>query len=125
MATTSPTRIDDDLFASAKAVGEVMSRSASQQVSHWARIGRELEAAASVSQRAIVEVLAGEASYDRLTAEEQAVVRAEWSERIDTRIASLDLARLFAAEGRSYVELDDDGAVVRRTVAGDPTTTAG
>ena len=37
MATTSPTRIDDDLFASAKAVGEVMSRSASQQVSHWAR----------------------------------------------------------------------------------------
>jgi hypothetical protein len=125
MATTSPTRIDDDLFASAKAVGEVMSRSASQQVSHWARIGRELEAAASVSQRTITEVLAGEASYDRVTAEEQAVVRAEWSERIDTRIASLDLARLFAAEGRSFVELDDDGAVARRTVAGDPTTTAG
>ena len=125
MATTSPTRIDDDLFASAKAVGEVMSRSASQQVSHWARIGRELEAAASVSQRAIAEVLAGEASYDRLTAEEQAVIRAEWSERIDTRIASLDLARLFAAEGRSFVELDDDGAVVRRSIAGDPTTTAG
>ncbi len=125
MATTSPTRIDDDLFASAKAVGEVMSRSASQQVSHWARIGRELEAAASVSQRAIAEVLAGEASYDRLTAEEQAVVRAEWSERIDARIASLDLARLFAAEGRSFVELDDEGAVVRRTVAGDPTTAAG
>ena len=125
MATTSPTRIDDDLFASAKAVGEVMSRSASQQVSHWARIGRELEAAASVSQRSVAGVLAGEQSYDRLTAEEQAVVRAEWSERIDARIASLDLARSFAAEDRSFVELDDDGRVVRRSVPTDDTPPAG
>ena len=125
MATTSPTRIDDDLFASAKAVGEVMSRSASQQVSHWARIGRELEAAASVSQRAVVAVLAGEQSYDRLTAEEQAVVRAEWSERIDARIAALDLARSLAAEDRSFVELDDDGRVVRRSVPTDDTPPAG
>jgi hypothetical protein len=125
MATTSPTRIDDDLFASAKAVGEVMSRSASQQVSHWARIGRELEAAASVSQRAIAEVLAGEGSYDRLTAEEQAVVRAEWSERIDARVASLDLARAFATEGRSFVELDEHGEVVRHSAADLPNTTAG
>ena len=125
MATTSPTRIDDDLFASAKAVGEVMSRSASQQVSHWARIGRELEAAASVSQRSVAGVLAGERSYDRLTAEEQAVVRAEWSERIDARIAALDLARSLAAEDRSFVELDDDGRVVRRSVPTDDTPPAG
>src|SRR5450631_2411776 len=125
MATTSPTRIDDDLFASAKAVGEIMSRSASQQVSHWARIGRELEAAASVSQRSVAGVLAGEQDYDRLTAEEQAVVRAEWSERIDARIGSLDLARSFAAEDRSFVELDDDGRVVRRSVPTDDTLPAG
>jgi len=125
MATTSPTRIDDDLFASAKAVGEVMSRSASQQVSHWARIGRELEAAASVSQRSVAGVLAGEQSYDRLTAEEQAVVRAEWSERIDARIASLDLARSLAAEGRSFVELDDDGRVVHRAAPADDAPTSG
>ncbi len=125
MATTSPTRIDDDLFASAKAVGEVMSRSASQQVSHWARIGRELEAAASVSQRTVAAVLAGERSYDRLTAEEQAVVRAEWSERIDARIAALDLARSLAAEDRSFVELDDDGRVVRRAAPADGGPPAG
>jgi len=125
MATTSPTRIDDDLFASAKAVGEVMSRSASQQVTHWARIGRELEAAASVSQRSVAGVLAGEQSYDHLTAEEQAVVRAEWSERIDARIASLDLARSLAAEGRSFVELDDDGRVVRRAAPADDAPTSG
>jgi hypothetical protein len=125
MATTSPTRIDDDLFASAKAVGEVMSRSASQQVSHWARIGRELEAASSVSLHAIAEVLAGGGSYDRLTTEGQAVVRAGWSERLDSRIASLDLAQSFAAGGRSFVEVDDDGNVVRVAAPGDHAPSAG
>ena len=40
MGTTSPTRIDDELYASAKVVGSLMSRSAAQQIGHWARIGR-------------------------------------------------------------------------------------
>ena len=114
MAITSPTRIDDELFASSQVVGPLMSRSASQQITHWARIGRELEAADSVSQRAIAEVLAARLDYDQLTAQEQAVVRAEWSERIDARRDALDLAIEFSDEGRSYVELDDDGQVVDR-----------
>jgi len=115
MATTSPTRIDDDLYASAKAVGALMSRSAAQQLAHWARIGRELEAAGSVSHRAIAEVLAGEQSYDHLGVEEQAVVRAEWAERLAVKIAGLDLSQTFAAERRAYIELDESGQVVRRT----------
>ncbi|MGZ4693814.1 MAG: TA system antitoxin ParD family protein [Acidimicrobiales bacterium] len=114
MSTTSPTRIDDELFASAQLVGPLMSRSASQQITHWARIGRELEAAGSVSQRAIADVLAARQDYDQLTAEEQAVVRAEWAERIDARREALDLAQEFSDQGRSYVELDDDGEIVRR-----------
>ena len=114
MAITSPTRIDDDLFESAKYFGATMSRSASQQITHWARIGRELETAASVSLRQVAEVLTGEGSYDQLSAEEQAVVRAEWSELIEARIEQLDLARTFSAHGRSYVELDGAGHVVRR-----------
>lgn len=117
MATTSPTRIDDELYASAKVVGPMMSRSAAQQIAHWARIGREVEAADSISQRAIAEVLAGHRAYDALTAQEQAVVRAEWAERIEARRSVLDLAREFADEGRSYVELDDDGQVVHRRSA--------
>lgn len=117
MATTSPTRIDDELFASAKLVGSVMSRSASQQIAHWARIGRELEASGTVSHRDIAATLAGERRYDELDAEEQAVVRAEWMELLDERRASLDLAAAYAAQGRSYVELDDDGQVVRREPA--------
>lgn len=115
MGTTSPTRIDDDVYASAKVVAQLMSRSTAQQIAHWARIGRELEASGQVSHRAIADVLAGARSYDTLDAEEQAVVRAEWAERLDAHREALDLAESFAAEGRtSWVELDDTGNVVRR-----------
>ena len=63
MSRTAPTRIDDELYASAKLVGALMSRSAGQQIAHWARIGRELEAADSVSQRAIGATLAARRNY--------------------------------------------------------------
>jgi len=114
MATTSPARIEDDLYASAKLVGEVLSRSASQQIAHWARIGREIQASASISHREIAEVLAGRASYDGLGPKEQAVVRAEWLERMAAYREELDLLERFQADGRSWVELDDDGRVVER-----------
>lgn len=113
MATTSPTRVDDELYTSAKLVGGVMSRSAAQQIAHWARIGRELEASPTVAHRDIAEVLDGHRQYDELTVHEQAVVRAEWAERIAERRTDLNLAEKFDREGRSYVELDDDGNVVR------------
>jgi hypothetical protein len=114
MATTSPARIDDDLYASAKLAGEVQSRSASQQVAHWARIGREIEASASISHRDIAEVLAGSRHYDTLSAEDQAVVRAEWSARMDSQRVALNLAEQFAATGRTWVESDEDGNVIER-----------
>ena len=114
MATTSPARIDDDLYASAKLAGEVQSRSASQQVVHWARIGREIEASAGISQKDIAEVLTGSRSYDTLSAKEQAVVRAEWSARMDARREALNLAEQFAGAGRIWVELDDDGNIVEQ-----------
>lgn len=111
MPTTSPARIDDDLYASAKLAGEVQSRSASQQVAHWARVGREIEASASISHKDIAEVLAGSRAYDVLSAKEQAIVRAEWSVRMDSFREALNLADQFAAAGRTWVELDDDGNV--------------
>lgn len=114
MATTSPTRIDDDLYASAKAAGAAMSRSASQQIAHWARIGRELEAAGSVSVRHVAAVLAGTADYDELDADEQAVVRAEWAERMAARRAAVDFAREFQQAGEPYSELDETARAVYR-----------
>lgn len=121
MATTSPARIDDELYASAKLVGEVQSRSAAQQVAHWARIGREIEASTSISSKEIAAVLAGSRSYDRLSPKDQAVVRAEWTSRMEELRTDLNLAERFAAEGRTWVELAPDGSVVERGTA-KPTT---
>ena len=115
MAKTTPLRVDDALYASAKVVGPVMSRSAAQQIEHWARIGREVEAAASTSHQAVAEVLAGSRNYDALTAREQALVRAEWAARLTATREGLDLAARFAAQGRTYVEADDEGRVVERS----------
>ncbi|WP_419910296.1 TA system antitoxin ParD family protein [Candidatus Poriferisodalis sp.] len=114
MATSTPIRVDEDIHALATALAPLMSRSAAQQVSHWARIGKELESAPNVSTQAIEQVLGCRASYDDLNEREQAVVRAEWAERTDQRRRDLNLADEFAAEGRSYVELDDDGNIVTR-----------
>lgn len=107
-----PTRINGELFAAAKSSGAVHSRSAAQQIAHWARIGRELEASASVSQRDIEAVLAGVGSYDALREREQAIVRGAWDEQIADRLASLDLESTFSAGGVEWVEADDEGNVV-------------
>ena len=46
-----PTRVDDDLFAAAKAAGALQSRSAAQQITHWARLGRQLEGSGVLTSR--------------------------------------------------------------------------
>ncbi|MEO7373717.1 MAG: hypothetical protein ABIW36_07410, partial [Terrimesophilobacter sp.] len=84
---TMPTRIDGDLFGAAKVAGEAQSRSAAQQLDHWARIGRELEASPTITHDAINKVLAGQASYDSLPENAQAMVRVAWDEQISARIA--------------------------------------
>ncbi|MEV8181785.1 hypothetical protein [Specibacter sp. NPDC078692] len=114
MSSTIPMRVDSDLFDAAKSVGAVASRSAAQQISHWARIGRELEAAPNVGVRDIERVLAGEKPYDDLGEHDQAIVRASWDERVTERLASLDLAVEFTQAGRSWTEADEQGSVVVR-----------
>ena len=114
MATSSPVRIDQEIHASAAAVAPSMSRSTAQQISYWARIGRALDMSPNSSTRAIERVLNGDAEYDSLNFFEQAVFRSRRDERTRQRLQDLDLESAFAAEGRSYVELDGEGNVVER-----------
>ncbi len=110
--STTPTRFDAALFESAQAAGARSNRSAAQQLAHWARIGRELEAATGVSQRDIERVLAGQMSYDELGDRDQAVVRTAWREGVDADLAALDLRSQFEAEGRTrWSEADAAGTV--------------
>ncbi len=114
MKTSIPVRIDAELYAEATEAAPVMSRSAAQQIAHWARVGRELEGSSEVSVDAVAETLRGAKSYDSLSTKEQAVVRAHWRERMTELRNALRLDREFTAAGRSYVELDGRGRVVRR-----------
>jgi len=121
MTSTIPMRVDGDLFDAAKSVGAVASRSAAQQISHWARIGRELESSPGTSPRDVQRVLAGEAGYeyDNLGERDQAVVRASWDEQLDERRTKLNLAAEFTQSGRSWSEADAQGG---HLVAHDPLT---
>ena len=112
--TSTPVRIDTEIYEEASSAASVMSRSTAQQISHRARVGRELEASAGVSIDDVAQVLEGKRSYDALGTEEQAVVRAVWAVRFGSLARALRLDRNFAAEGRPYVELNDAGEVVRR-----------
>ena len=109
--TTIPTRVEAELFEAARATGARMSRSATQQLAHWARLGRELEASSRVSTKDIERVLAGQVSYDALSDPDQPVVRAAWEESIEHLRGTLNYADTFRTSGESWSEADDDGTV--------------
>ncbi len=112
--STTPTRVDQGLFDAAKAAGALYSRSAAQQLAHWARLGREIEASPSVTQDAIARVLAGQALYDELPDAAQAVVRVGWNDRVACTLAELDFTKALHAAGRPWAEADEDGNLVMR-----------
>jgi len=115
--STMPTRVDQGLFEAAKAAGALYSRSAAQQLAHWARLGREMEASPSVTQDAIARVLAGQALYDDLPDPAQAVVRVEWDDRVGATLAELDFTESLHAAGKPWPEADEDGNLVMREAA--------
>lgn len=118
MSTNSPMRLDAELTEAAGATAGSMSRSLSQQIGHWARIGRELERSPGVTAQAVQAVLEGRGGYDQLNVQEQAIVRANWAEGIEETRKNLRLDRILAAQGREVVELDAQGEVtVRKTRA--------
>lgn len=118
MKKSTSVRIDDELYTAARQAASAMSRSTTQQLTHWARIGRELEASPGVSLDDVAAILQGGREYDAAGAREQAIVRSYWAERMAALRGALRLDRELAAEGHPYVELDEEGKVaVRRAGA--------
>lgn len=111
---TTPTRVDRELFESARTAGAVQGRSAAQQLDHWARLGRALEASPSITQDAITRVLTGQALYDDLPDSAQVAVRVAWDERIAAILDDLDFTDRLRAAGKPWAEADDDGNLVMR-----------
>lgn len=107
------TTCSDELLEAAASVAGGSGRNVEEQLVHWARVGRELESSPSIAHAAVAAVLAGDASYDELEDGEQAIVRAVWCERIAARLGDLDLVVEFRNAGLSWVELAEDGSIVR------------
>lgn len=112
---SQPVRLDPQITEFAKAVAGRMSRSVAEQLSHWARIGREIELSPDVSVPDLRRVLSGQAEYDALPAKGQALVRATWAKRMDELRNSLRLDQEFKTSGYRYAELDERGEVVVRS----------
>jgi hypothetical protein len=115
--SSNPIRLDAELVEAARLAAKPMSRSVAQQISHWARLGRALEASPDISVRAIREALAGTADFDALSPKEQAVVRAQWQVRMKELEDGLRMDHELAEQGLRYAELDEAGCVVIREPA--------
>jgi hypothetical protein len=114
------TRFAADLFDDATAEGARQSRSAKQQLDHWARVGRAVSSAQSASSQRVQAALAGRLPTSALTLEEGIAVNAEISAAIDENLATHHYGQLLAAEGvptvaiegGQLVEYQLDGTVV-------------
>jgi hypothetical protein len=107
------TRFATDLLDSAAAEGARHSRSAKQQLDHWARVGRAVSSHYSSSRRRVEAALEGRLSLADLTSEERVVTNAEIDAVIAERLHGVDFGAVLAAEGIATVALDDQGRLVR------------
>ncbi|HEX8093805.1 TA system antitoxin ParD family protein [Jatrophihabitans sp.] len=107
------TRFAADLFDAAAAEGARQSRSAKQQLDHWARVGRAVTSYESAARHRVEAALAGELPLAALTAEEGVAFNAEVAAAIEENLAVTHYGAALAAEGITTVALDDDGRLVQ------------
>lgn len=108
-----PTRVASDLLAAAAVEGERQSRSAKQQLDHWARVGRAVSAQTSAARRRVEAALAGELDEGELSADERVVLNAELEASISEAARSIRFGEVLAARGVTTVALDEHGRLTR------------
>ncbi|MGW0160844.1 TA system antitoxin ParD family protein [Mycobacterium sp. NPDC003323] len=115
MANTADrvTRVAADLMDSAAAEGARQSRSAKQQLDHWARVGRAVSAQHAAARRKVEAALAGGVELSELSTEEGVVYNAEISAAIEENLAETDYGALLSARGITTVALDESGQIVQ------------
>ncbi len=106
------TRVAADLLEAAAAEGVRQSRSAKQQLDHWARVGREVSSQHSAARRRVEAALTGDIALDDLTIEEGVVFNAEITAAIEERLAGTHYGNQLAAQGITTVAVDEDGQII-------------
>src|SRR5436853_6879974 len=106
------TRFAADLLDSAAAEGARQSRSAKQQLDHWARVGRAVSSQHTAARRRVEAALAGELELADLSVEEGVVFNAEISGAIQESLAKENYGEVLARRGITTVALNEDGEIV-------------
>lgn len=107
------TRVAADLMDSAAVEGSRQSRSAKQQLDHWARVGRAVSSQHSAARRKVEAALAGEMPLRDLSAEEGVVFNAEIAAAIEEGLSNAHYGKTLAARGITTVAIDDNGDIVQ------------
>jgi hypothetical protein len=115
MTTTAdrPTRVAADLYESATVEGARQSRSAKQQLDHWARVGRAVTMTHTAARRRVEAALAGSLPERELSAEERTVFNAELDTAISETAANISFGEVLAERGVATVALDENGILTR------------
>ena len=122
MSTDVPTRFAADLFESAQVEGARESRSAKQQLDHWARVGRAVSSQQTAARRRVEAALTGDLELRELSAEEGAVFNAEIAAAVQEQLAGSSYGTLLAERGITTVALDENGDIVEHRPDGSSVT---
>ncbi len=108
-APDRPTRFAADLLESAAVEGQRQSRSAKQQLDHWARVGRAVEMQGPAHWRRTQSVPAA----TELSVQDALVANAEIDVAIWEQVQLVSFGSVLASEGVTTVALDETGALLR------------
>ncbi len=106
------TRVAADLMDSAAVEGARQSRSAKQQLEHWARVGRALSSQQTVARRRVEAALTGELELRELSAAEGAVFNAEIAVAVEEKLAGSNYGATLAERGLPSASFDENGQIV-------------
>src|ERR1700733_11163043 len=104
-------RVAADLVDSAAAEGARQSRSAKQQLDHWARVGRAVSSQQSAARRRVESALAGDVELGELSVEEGVVFNAEIAAAVQEGLADANYGAVLAGRGITTVALNAAGDI--------------
>jgi hypothetical protein len=97
---------------SATVEGARQSRSAKQQLDHWARVGRAVCAPQSAARMRVEAALAGTLPLSELSSEEALTFNAEVAARLQESLRITNVGAVLNASGIATVALSDSGELV-------------
>lgn len=107
-----PTRVAADIVTTAASVAQSETRTMSEQVNHWARIGMQVERSTSADSRQVRAVIAGENQFSTLTVSERTIAHATVDAAMAARVAEQRFGLEARRAGQVTVSIDEHGSLV-------------